>query len=161
MRNHVTRSCHILKGFKYLTLNLWITPSEIPPPPMSRPFRFEEMWLSDKGCGWVIEVVWRNNSSYEAETQVLKKIERCGTELTQWSRRNFGHVRKEIVEKRKCLAKVELAARQSGCNLWIRELKLEINELLVKENIMWRQRAKFFWLVGGDMNSKYFHSRAT
>ncbi|KAL0014214.1 hypothetical protein SO802_001283 [Lithocarpus litseifolius] len=140
---------------------LWITPSDIPPPPLSRPFRFEEMWLSDKGCGRVIEAVWRNTSSYEAEDHVLKKIEKCGTELTQWSRRNFGHVRKNIVEKRKCLARAEVAARQSGCNLRVRELKLEINELLIKENTMWRQRAKSFWLVGGDMNSKYFHSRAT
>ena len=32
---------------------------------------------------------------------------------------------------------------------------------MVKENILWRQRAKSFWLVGGDQNSKYFHSRAT
>ena len=38
---------------------------------------------------------------------------------------------------------------------------MEINELMVKENKMWRQRAKSFWLVGGDKNSKYFHSRAT
>ena len=119
------------------------------------------MWLSNKGCGRVIEAVWRKNSSHEADAQVLKKIERCGTKLTQWSRRNFGHVRKEIVEKRKWLAKAELEARQSGCNFQVRELKLKINELLVKENIMWRQCAKSIWLVGGDMNSKYFHSRAT
>ena len=37
----------------------------------------------------------------------------------------------------------------------------DINQLMVKENILWRQRAKSFWLVGGDKNSKYFHSRAT
>ena len=36
---------------------LWITPSDIPPPPMARPFRFEEMWLSDKGHGRVIEAI--------------------------------------------------------------------------------------------------------
>ena len=111
--------------------------------------------------GWVVEAVWRNTSYHGAETQVLKKIEKYGTELTQWSRRNFGHDRKEIVEKRKWLAKAELEARQTRCNFRVRELKLEINELLIKENTMWRQRAKSFWLVGGDMNSKYFHNQAT
>ena len=43
----------------------------------------------------------------------------------------------------------------------MRCLKKEINELSVKENQMWRQRAKAFWLVDGDQNSRYFHSRAT
>ena len=33
--------------------------------------------------------------------------------------------------------------------------------MLVKENCMWRQRAKAFWLVDGDKNSRYFHTRAT
>ena len=35
---------------------------------------------------------------------------------------------------------------QSGSNSRVRGLKMEINELLVKENKMWRQRAKAFWL---------------
>lgn len=30
-----------------------------------------------------------------------------------------------------------------------------------KENRLWKQRAKSFWLVWGDKNSKYFHSRGT
>ena len=43
----------------------------------------------------------------------------------------------------------------------MRGLKQEINELLVKENLMWRQWAKAFWLVDGDENSRDFHTRAT
>ena len=91
----------------------------------------------------------------------MKKIEKCGSELTQWSRKTFGNVRRELKEKRKLLSKVEKAAMQTGANFRLRELKKEINQLMVKENILWRQRAKSFWLVGGDQNSKYFHSRAT
>ena len=36
-----------------------------------------------------------------------------------------------------------------------------MNDLMIKVNKMWRQRAKKFWLVGGDKNTKHFHSRAT
>ena len=50
---------------------------------------------------------------------------------------------------------------QTGKNDRVRELKKEVMELMVKENMMWRQRAKKFWLIGGDKNTKYFHSRAT
>ena len=59
------------------------------------------------------------------------------------------------------VGQAEQEVMQNGCNSQVRELKLEINELLVKENRMWRQRVKAFWLVEGDMNSRYFHSRAT
>ena len=66
-----------------------------------------------------------------------------------------------MIEKRKLLARAEKEAIQSGVNFQVRELSMEINELMVKENKMWRQRAKIFWLVRGDKNSKYLHSRAT
>jgi len=73
---------------------LWIAPSGIDPPPSSKPFCFEEMWMSDKGCGRVIEAAWRGSFPCEAKRQVIKKIEKCGAKLTQWSRKNFGHVRR-------------------------------------------------------------------
>ena len=52
-------------------------------------------------------------------------------------------------------------AMQLGNNLRVRELTKEVQGLMEKENKMWRQRAKNFWLIGGDKNTKYFLSRAT
>jgi len=66
-----------------------------------------------------------------------------------------------LVEKRKMLDRAEQLAVHSSYNLWVRELNKEVNELMFKENKMWRQWAKSFFLVGIDKNSKYFHSRAT
>ena len=48
------------------------------------------------------------------------------------------------------VGQAEQEVMQNGCNSQVRELKLEINELLVKENKMWRQQVKVFWLVEGD-----------
>lgn len=36
-----------------------------------------------------------------------------------------------------------------------------MEELLVHEEAYWKQRAKFFWLLDGDSNLKYFHAYAT
>ena len=142
-------------------IQVWIVPSGIDPPPLSKAFRFEEVWLTDEGCGRIIESAWRTPCHSQTGTMVMKKIEKCGSELTQWSRKTFGNIRRELREKRKLLSKAEKVAMQTGANFRLRELKKEINQLMVKENILWRQRAKSFWLVGGDQNSKYFHSRAT
>ena len=137
---------------------IWIVPYGLDPPPISKPFRFEEMWLSDKGCRRTVEAVWRAPFPCDPEVQVMKKIAKCGNELTQWSCKHFGSVQRELVKKKKLLVKAEQAALQSSNNYWVRELKKDINGLLIKESQMWRQRAKSFWLVGGDKNSKFFHS---
>ena len=91
----------------------------------------------------------------------MKKVDKCGFELTLWSRRHFGNVRRELKEKKKLLEKAEQVAVHTGNNYRIKELKNEVTELMIKENMMWRQRAKIFWLIGGDKNMKYFHNRAT
>lgn len=33
----------------------------------------------------MVEAVWRDQIHYDLEIQVMRKVEKCGTELTQWS----------------------------------------------------------------------------
>ena len=40
-------------------------------------------------------------------------------------------------------------------------LKKEISKLLVREELMWKQRSRSLWLQEGDNNTRYFHSRAS
>ena len=37
-------------------------------------------------------------------------------------------------------------------------LKLEINEILTREEIMWNQRSRAMWMKWGDRNTKFFHA---
>ncbi|XP_074363628.1 uncharacterized protein LOC141704240 [Apium graveolens] len=37
----------------------------------------------------------------------------------------------------------------------------KLNELLLHEEMYWKQRAKIFWLKDGDANTKFFHAQAT
>ena len=74
---------------------------------VSKPFRFEELWLTERGCINTIQVVWAVNDSADPGTKVIRKIERCGVELKKWSMRNFGSVRKELDLKKKEIVQAE------------------------------------------------------
>ena len=124
-------------------------------------FRFEEMWLSDKGCAETVEVVWLSHDFNHSNFRVMDKIEKCGVELLKWSQEHFGSVKIELMLKRKMLAKAEKEAMMSRCNNWVRELKLEIDTLMDKENRIWLQHSKTLWATKGDRNTRYLHFRAT
>lgn len=41
------------------------------------------------------------------------------------------------------------------------EAKEKLGNLLLREEIYWKQRAKQFWLREGDKNTRFFHSMAS
>ena len=105
-----------------------------------KPFRFEQMWMAEQGCGATIEAVWKKDIEATVCNRVIKKIQSCGEALTKWSKTSFGSVRRELKEKRKLLAKAELAASRGGDVTRVRRLEQEINLLLDREAQMWSQR---------------------
>ena len=75
---------------------LWIMPDGIEPPRSTKPFRFEEMWLADKGCSDTVLTEWWREDMDIPGFDVTHKIDRCGKALTLWSQRCFGNVRKDL-----------------------------------------------------------------
>ena len=126
-----------------------------------RPWRFEQMWLENRGCHDAVLEAWdREVAGLPMET-VVSKIGVCQLKLTQWSKHSFCNVSVELKEKRKLLQVAEREAAQ-GKNvevLW--RLKSEVSDLLRLEEQMWQQRSHIHWMVSGDRNSKYFHNRAS
>ena len=139
---------------------IWINPEGMDTH-FQKPFRFEQMWMTDKGCGETIEAVWSENNFEPWDTRVLKKIDKCGQELLCWSKRHFGNVRLELEKKRKELKQAERLSVRTGNSDRMRALESEINLLLDKEAQMWRQRSRILWMKDGDRNTKFFHSKAS
>nr|XP_023911306.1 uncharacterized protein LOC112022914 [Quercus suber] len=125
---------------------LWITLDGLDISSFSKPFRFEEMWLSDRGCSDIVEAVWLSREDEGDHDHVIRKIDKCGKELRIWNRNCFGNVRMVLSRKRKELKEAEKVAMRSGNNQQVRDLKKEIDDLVDKEN---------------RLNSKYFHSHAS
>jgi hypothetical protein len=79
---------------------LWINPTESPIVSSKKPFRFEEMWLSEEECSKTIAAAWQATSKGNDMFQVISKLKLCKNQLKSWSRSSFGSVRKKLEEKR-------------------------------------------------------------
>ena len=137
---------------------LWIEQVDLEFRQRKKLFRFEEMWLADKGCGEVVEGVWQARVEGTEDTKVLRKIATCGKELTRWSQERFGNIRNELAKKRKELARVERQALQRSCAIRLMAIQKEISSLMDKEEQMWRQKSRSLYLKEGDRNPLPSHS---
>jgi len=95
---------------------LWIVPEGLEFHPTAKPFRFEEMWLSDSGCAEIVEAVRSNTHSYDPAVEVMRKIAKSGKELHRWNREHFRNVRKELEKKRAAL-KSRGSCNENRCEL--------------------------------------------
>ena len=78
--------------------------------------------------------------------RVALKIKECKKHLGEWSRSSFGSLKRQIELKRRQLHAAEADAQNGGDMLAVRTLRNDLNSLLKKEEMMWRQRLRAVWL---------------
>jgi hypothetical protein len=140
---------------------LWLSSEDNYKRLVAKPFRFEEMWMSDTGCANTIANAWQSPSNGNSMFQVISKLNQCRNKLKTWSKSHFGSVRKQLQEKRQELKIAEEKAMQGESSVPITFLRNEVSMLLAKEERMWRQCSRSQWLKHGGRNTNFFHSRAT
>lgn len=90
-----------------------VKPEGITPNP-NHTFKFEQMWLWDRGCSDTVISSWGPPIAGATMPEVAGKVKSCGVKLTEWSKKSFGSIRKLLEEKKNLLAKAELAAARGG-----------------------------------------------
>jgi hypothetical protein len=126
-------------------------------PSFYRSFKFEDFWTTDGECMEIIKTTWDSEVLGGTPMRAIQsKLASCQTALSRWSMRKFGNVKKLVLAKTKELE--ELQIRESpAVILAIKLLQAEIGDLLEKEDLKWKQRAKQNWYRNGDRNTQYFH----
>ncbi|KAH1129816.1 hypothetical protein J1N35_001194 [Gossypium stocksii] len=79
-----------------------------------------------------------------------------------WNKEVYGHIssRKKFLSCKLELIEIE-RERSSSKSLGHVEIEVreELENVFYHEEILWRQKARYDWLVLGDWNTKFFHSR--
>ncbi|KAL5572566.1 hypothetical protein UlMin_022163 [Ulmus minor] len=126
------------------------------------PFRFENMWLEYSGFRQECEQWWRGIEVEGWESyRIMEKLRVLKDKIKVWNKEVFGDTRiikKEVVEK---IADLDKKEEMRQLDVGERELRLslrnQLEELVFKEAVAWRQKMKFRWIKEWDYNSAMFH----
>lgn len=103
----------------------------------------------------VVRNRWLNHS----DNNVISKLNACAEELTHWSKTHCNRLRVDIEKCRKEMLRCRGNAGTEN-ELHFESLRKRMTQLLVQDDLYWRQRTKTHWYRQGDLNTKFFHVAA-
>ena len=124
-----------------------------------KPFRFEAMWLRDPRCAEVVSDAWEFGLGVPTGHPLQNCISSCNAQLTQWNKKEFGHVGNQIKSLRNRLQALENASEHNIEA--IQSARKSLNSWLDIEEVMWKQRSWNNYLKEGDRNTSFFHTKAS
>jgi hypothetical protein len=124
-------------------------------------FRFEPYWLKEDDYNNVVKSAWTEVVSPDPATNLSMKLKWCASKLSGWSKERFRNFGKQIEVKKREIERLYRATGKPGVMENIKLLESEMEGLLEREEIFWKQRSRIDWLQAGDRNSKFFHAKAT
>ncbi|XP_042962749.1 uncharacterized protein LOC122297028 [Carya illinoinensis] len=125
-----------------------------------RLFRFEAMWVGNKDCSSIVERIWGEGENSAQNNHLMENISKCGDDLSQWNKRSFGNVQKELASAKDKLKGIEEMDPNFQHTSLHKEAREEVQKWLERDELMWKQRSRVQWLKEGDRNSRFFHHKA-
>ncbi|GJS15006.1 RNA-directed DNA polymerase, eukaryota [Tanacetum coccineum] len=112
------------------------------------PFRFYHSWFSYDGFDELVEQTWRSFSHSDRNGMIRfrKKLQDLKITIRQWIKDKRMHLSSS---KQAIHDELNLARRQ--------ELKRQLQDIKVKEDVDSIQKSKVKWAIEGDENSSFFH----
>lgn len=119
-------------------------------------FRFENMWLREPSFIEDVTATWKSLP----RSHLLPKLFAVSSFMARWGKSFFHKFREKLKLHKLNLSRLVDCTDEASVQEYLRE-RDKLNELLLQEEIYWKQRAKLHWLKEGDENTRFFHSYAS
>ena len=129
-----------------------------------KPFRFEQMWLTDPTFPPLIQNSWKASELIPFASSSLSRfprhLEALIVNIRLRNKNHFGN----LFQRKTCLLarlrgiQVSLAKKPSAFLYSLEhQLTQDYNTVLHQEYLFWRLKSRIMWLNYGDANIKFFH----
>ncbi|XP_052291873.1 uncharacterized protein LOC127900709 [Citrus sinensis] len=125
---------------------------------------YEDMWSSYDGCKNIMKREWLNwgDGSKDNPVQMFTKVSKSSmAHLKFWSKEAFGSREKKLKSLMKKLERAKQGNLQNDDRDDVRSIERHIQNLLIDEEVYWKQRFRADWLKVGDKNTKFFNHKAS
>jgi len=120
------------------------------------------MWLSYNRFDSDVRQFWSSLTITTSDLggKLIMKLRALRSFIKSWSRQNFTHV---ITSKRQLLSSIHLSNPLVIFDLlhswskFISHLSMQLEHIQTAKETMWAQKARTWWLKGGDKNTKFYH----
>lgn len=111
-----------------------------------------------KGANYINDVKghWENIPS----SHLLPKLMSVSRYMEKWGRDFFNKFKEKLRKQKAVLEALKHGNDADRIRQYITE-RDKLNEILLHEELYWKQRAKLFWLKEGDDNTSFFHAYAS
>ena len=115
------------------------------------------MWARHERYPAVVQNGW--HGGLRDLTEVHAALGQLRIDLVQWSRDEFGSVKKQLRALREKLETVRADSIGAGPSREERDLMREISEILSREETMVKQRSRVLWLAEGEISIRRISTR--
>lgn len=115
------------------------------------------MWLRDCSVDSIIHAAWNQKSSPISLALLMTKIKLTKLALKNWNRIHFGNLHKSIQHLKLFIDSLQSTPPTSTSIHMEQAAQRDLDELLLRERILWYEKAKAKWLAEGDANTSFFH----
>jgi len=114
------------------------------------------MWRREPSYLQLVKDTWGAANHVQDLDALQDSLGRMRSAFQEWDHSVFGSVRLELSKLRRELKNKRSFFIYSGLSRRERQIMTRISELLAREEIMEKQRARTTWLKEGDRNTKFF-----
>uniref|UniRef100_A0A2N9IRF7 CCHC-type domain-containing protein n=1 Tax=Fagus sylvatica TaxID=28930 RepID=A0A2N9IRF7_FAGSY len=121
------------------------------------PFRFVATWTRDPRSTEIVQGAWNSTCLESPGLQLSLNHGATAAALRKWSKFEFGFCQYRIQELTNLISEIqgkpvtEENARREAY------LQSDLNEWLIRNDLLWKQKSRELWLKNGDRNTKFFH----
>ncbi|XP_021623881.1 uncharacterized protein LOC110623265 [Manihot esculenta] len=122
----------------------------------ARPFHFFSGWLSHEGFGQLVRDNWQTVQSAPEAVEAMRE------KAIIWNKSTFGILasrKRQIIGRLKGIQKALETHRTTNLITTEIDLRVELEEILDYEELLWKLKSRDDWISLGDHNTKYYHNK--